>query len=274
MCLVRWFLSLSRSLFLLLYTCCFSFSILASISRISTAASAAWTNRPNDVDSLRRLRTIMYVQRNAFCISSRFVVDDHCRLFLLFVVVGDNYAKGIDTWVENERKCVEIILMTFVTDGNPSSNDDTIGELKSIGNLLSIWSVRRRVSYLITNFSLSRSSAMLETCSIFDYDACTCCLLVGSLSHPATDVYLSWEERNFHFHSKRYAERIFDMMINRFPFETSKDDKTNDVQKWCRYWLSLSLIRHVSLPSPLLFISLQRWLDARRISLAPSVICS
>lgn len=156
MCHVRWFLSLSLSLFLLLYTCCFSFSIFASISRISTAA-AAWTNQPNDVDSLLRLRTIMYVQRNAFCISSRCVVDDHCRLFLLFVVVGDNYAKGIDTWVENERKCVEIILMTFVTDGNPSSNDDTIGELKSIGNLSSIWSVRRCVSCLRTNFSLSPS---------------------------------------------------------------------------------------------------------------------
>jgi hypothetical protein len=32
-----------------------------------------------------------------------------------------------------------MILMTFVTDHNPYSNDDTIGELKSIENLLSIY---------------------------------------------------------------------------------------------------------------------------------------
>jgi hypothetical protein len=33
---------------------------------------------------------------------------------------------------ERESVCVAMILMTFMTDDNPYSNDDTIGELKSI----------------------------------------------------------------------------------------------------------------------------------------------
>ena len=182
-----------------------SSSIFASISRISTEAAAAaaavwWTNRPNDVDFLRRLQTIMYVQRNAFCISSRFVVDEHCRLFLLFVVVGDNYAKGIDTCAENERKCAAIILMTFVTDGNPSSNDDTIGALKSIGNLLSIRSVRHRLSYLLTYFLLV-FPLLGHVRHVFDFRLwCLHMLLAGEFTFSGVvDRCLFVSEKNFHF---------------------------------------------------------------------------
>lgn len=35
---------------------------------------------------------------------------------------------------EKEYVFVEMILMTFMTDHNPYSNDDTIGEMKSIDN--------------------------------------------------------------------------------------------------------------------------------------------
>ena len=74
-----------------------------------------------------------------------------------------------------------MILMTFLSDANPYSNDDTIGE----GTQISLSRSLARSS--LSDGSFLRVQFMFDTRSILDHD---CYVSVGSLFFASEDLFI------------------------------------------------------------------------------------